>query len=677
MVNKSLLTRLALIGIWQNLKIWGPLAFVQLAFIFLLLTLTQMQHLFSELFLNGRWYDFVLAACSVYIWLHINFDMYILSAIGAEKRIDLAIENKRVFYKIFFYFLYFFPGLICTIFFYINKYNKEISIFNSVLWVLLLCLIGISLAYKYGKVSVVNDKLIIDTKGRFKFLIKYIILFSCVTYFSLPVQFRIIDVSPLTVVFLGFAFISLLIGFFNYLGAKKDIPIFFILFLVIQIFSLTNDNSKIRMTSEPIDRKNIPFLNDHFKEWVMHRNVSSGDTLPMILVAAEGGGIRAMNWTAHVLQSLDNELPNFSKYIYCISGVSGGGVGATFYTAYYADKAKAKQHMQMSDSTLHKLLTSNYLSNIIGANFFTSSLQNFWPLPVPYFDNNRWLEDTWSNKYRSETGLNTFDENLSDLYLNKDGSYNYDLPSLVLNATFVETGQKAIISNLHFEINNSIFADSRHPFKDVIDVHEFIDFRDFPLKTAASLTSRFPIITNGGLISNDTYKSSGHVVDGGYYDNTGLATLGEIYFALEDEIARFETMGVKIIPFIIYLKNSKDNVSIAKNRFEPVKGIKVLQFFNIPLNAFFNTFQRNSQNTSQVYTIFFAKMKNPPKFMIFELWRQSTLPLGWYISKNAANSIKFNSDVTTFLNTESKNELSRSITTTEIKKMHRSAEANR
>ena len=133
--------------------------------------------------------------------------------------------------------------------------------------------------------------------------------------------------------------------------------------------------------------------------------------------------------------------------------------------------------------------------------------------------------------------LSTLDSSLTQLYQTRAG-YNYNLPSLLLNGTLAESGQKAITSNLQL--------DPRY-FKNVVSTLDVLG-TDVPLKTAASLCSRFPIVTNGGLIQKDTLvgngrkqRYGGHVVDGGYFDNSGVETCIQLLNNLVPSIRRLDT----------------------------------------------------------------------------------------------------------------------------------------
>ena len=58
------------------------------------------------------------------------------------------------------------------------------------------------------------------------------------------------------------------------------------------------------------------------------RAESGAPGAPLVLVSAEGGGIRAAYFTAAILGRLEEQCPQLARRIFAISGVSGGAVGA-------------------------------------------------------------------------------------------------------------------------------------------------------------------------------------------------------------------------------------------------------------------------------------------------------------------------------------------------------------
>jgi len=103
-----------------------------------------------------------------------------------------------------------------------------------------------------------------------------------------------------------------------------------VLFMI--LFSRWNDNSKLRrvMDEAPVRQT----IEQNLLGWLRARSLLNNDSIkhqkdtvfPIILIAAEGGGIRALNWTALILQRAGTIYPDFMNHVYAISGVSGGGV---------------------------------------------------------------------------------------------------------------------------------------------------------------------------------------------------------------------------------------------------------------------------------------------------------------------------------------------------------------
>ena len=259
------------------------------------------------------------------------------------------------------------------------------------------------------------------------------------------------------------------------------------------VASVFNDNTKVRQIPSLGQR---PTVAAHFAQWVEARRQEDSDTIPLVLVAAEGGGIRALNWTAETLIRLDSIIPGFSRHVYALSGVSGGGVGTVFYTAFLRDVIETQRVGRFEQ--FRNVIRDDYLSAVSAALLFPDAAQRFIPLPISALERAKWLEDSWAASYQKNLALPTLDSSLTGLYQTQNG-YNYNLPSLLLNGTLAESGQKTITSNLQLD---------PHYFTDVVSTLDVLG-ADVPLKTAASLCSRFPIVTNGGMIQKDSVNQTG------------------------------------------------------------------------------------------------------------------------------------------------------------------------
>ena len=94
------------------------------------------------------------------------------------------------------------------------------------------------------------------------------------------------------------------------------------------------DNHVVREALKPSSVPQVRLDLDHaFQGWLEKREAirASQRPYPIVIVAAEGGGIRAGYWTAAILGGLQDKDPFFRCHVFAISGVSGGSVGAVVW----------------------------------------------------------------------------------------------------------------------------------------------------------------------------------------------------------------------------------------------------------------------------------------------------------------------------------------------------------
>lgn len=449
--------------------------------------------------------------------------------------------------------------------------------------------------------------------------------------FSLPVEWEIARrFRPTAIIIFGITMYTFWGSLLVYFNDYRYRPLVLLALAYLVIISAFNDNTRVRQATG----ESVPLLSErptveaHFSQWVAARRQEEGDTIPLVLVAAEGGGIRALNWTAETLIRLDSIIPGFSRHVYALSGVSGGGVGTVFYTAFLRDVAEINRSGRFEQ--FRKVIRDDYLSAVSSTLLFPESIQRLVPVPFPALERAKWLEDSWAGSYRNNLGLPTLDSSLTQLYQTPNG-YNYNLPSLVLNGTLAESGQKIITSNLKLD---------PHYFKNVVSTLDVVG-TDVPLKTAASLCSRFPVVTNGGLIQKDTLLGNGrkqhyggHVVDGGYFDNSGVETCIQLLNNLVPSIRRLDTAErVTIIPYILFIQNSNTIGNLPRKR-------SILQEIQIPLLAFFNAWDNGSTTRDNMFNSFMDRFTNPKtNYLTLRLAYNEKYPLGWFMSDSVARSI--------------------------------------
>ena len=170
-----------------------------------------------------------------------------------------------------------------------------------------------------------------------------------------------------------------------YLGGHYRLPVLTFFAISLAVCSLTNDNHEIRTVSFG-DIHNPPDVEQALRDW--HNRIRANPTSgaramhPLFIVAAEGGGIRAAYWTAAVLGSIQDAEPSFVDYVFAISGVSGGSLGAVVFDALVADGKWQGRFAERSEL----MLGQDFLSPAIAAMLYPDFIQRFWPRPITFLD---------------------------------------------------------------------------------------------------------------------------------------------------------------------------------------------------------------------------------------------------------------------------------------------------
>jgi hypothetical protein len=169
-------------------------------------------------------------------------------------------------------------------------------------------------------------------------------------------------------------------------------------------------------------------------------------------------------------------------------------------------------------------MRDDFLSPVLAKVVAPDLVQRFLPIPIRTFDRSRGLEDSWTVSYRNATSNPTFSEGL--LSLAGDSAARVNVPTLLLNSTHVESGNRYVASPFRVD---SIFRSSA----DVIEVLR----SDLPLATAVHNSARFTYVSPAGHLDRGDGVELGRVVDGGYFENSGLATLGEVHEVIRSRLA--------------------------------------------------------------------------------------------------------------------------------------------
>jgi predicted acylesterase/phospholipase RssA len=295
------------------------------------------------------------------------------------------------------------------------------------------------------------------------------------------------------------------------------------------------DRKEVAPVADTHDRK----PGEAFARWLEKRSdlahyAASGRPYPVYVVAAQGGGLYAGAHAASVLARLQDECPGFARHVFAISGVSGGSLGAAVFASLIDALPPGEgKGCERTPDTGRRLLPlveryfrNDFLSPLLAYALFPDFLQRFLPRGVPQFDRARGLEagfeaawkDTLAQIVKPLPDTTAFSGSFRDLW-----SASASRPALLLNATSVHYGRRVVIA----------------PFK-LYDGKGFSDLSvDFlnedvavTLSTAVGVSARFPVITPPAWVKG--YGRKQQIVDGGYFENFGIATA----MHLIDAIAR-------------------------------------------------------------------------------------------------------------------------------------------
>ncbi len=316
---------------------------------------------------------------------------------------------------------------------------------------------------------------------------------------------------------------------------------------VVLTFWPWNDNHHLR--TQPMAPDSRPGVEQFFNAWknqaptLPPENADGKPYQPMVVVATAGGGIRAGYWTAVVLGKITDAAPKFRNALFAISGVSGGSVGAAFYTATLRElgqgcaEATAKGVSQAADCITKPVLQSlsqEFLAPVVARMLYPDLMQRFLPVAV-LPDRATALSAAWQESWQSSVAQPRtlgLDAALASLLQVDSGMGKEWLPALLLNSTHVETGQRVIASSLALDKARLRDDPAIPAFLNAVDLQKLIK-ADVTLGTAALNSARFTYVSPPATLpcadsSWISFCRNGHVVDGGYFENFGAVTAKQL-----------------------------------------------------------------------------------------------------------------------------------------------------
>lgn len=455
---------------------------------------------------------------------------------------------------------------------------------------------------------------------------------------------------------------------------RHKIPLLVLLAVFAAVISAQNwnDNHHVRLVeSPPADleaRRSgtsaTPLLHEAFLAWFRQRPEAyrrrfDGRPYPIYVVAAQGGGMYAANLSGLTLARLYDRCPAIRHHLFAVSGVSGGSVGAGYLAALLAeaDTAGLGDHCSIDppqggvgsfEKTMEALLQADLLAPVAASFLFPDLVQRLVPFPIAAFDRARAFEAGVEEAWRAtvKTGANRLRQPFWR-HWRPDGA----APMLFLNTTVAETGHQLVVAPVKFD---SVRGFTTFDLTSLRESAGLPDEIDVPLSTAMSLSARFPLVMPAGLVSTPT--AAMHLVDGGYFENSGVETAEIVVRRLQRKVCFSYTVDfsncvhrkpresdVAFAFRSIVLTDFDDQSRLYRIGEDPRKDGAGLDELLSPLRAMLNTrVARGELAVDRLSVLQPGMPANPgtiPTIRIELNHRLYALPLGWQLSRQVQEII--------------------------------------
>jgi hypothetical protein len=446
-----------------------------------------------------------------------------------------------------------------------------------------------------------------------------LVMLVWLTLFALDAGHRFGAVAILVIVAANTVFLG---GLAVFLTRARRVPLELAAFGCAAIFSLWNDNHDVRLLDLQAPQSDLSAV---FSSWVARAPGDPGKPVPVIVAAAEGGGIRAAYWTSLVLHHLA-DIPDadvmFPQRLFAISSVSGGSFGAAVYAGLRRDPTSEPPRARIASEILQERFLAPMVAKLVAGDF----LQWFLPLPIYRFDRSTAMETAFAAAYNEHVHHDSMVERLTE-FRPVDAS---DVPVLLLNSTSVQLGRRIVASPYSWPLSDLSVEE-----QDPIDFHRLTG-RDVSVATAVHNTARFPYLSAAGRLRAKNGENLGHLVDGGYFENTGAETLIDLLRYLKQSAS---PLNVRFI--VVALLNTPPEQHLTDPARIPWHETASLGELFSPLRAL----MQSKSARGELALRRLRELVEPGDVVEFRICSDSGLreaPLGWQLSKEMVDVLDAN-----------------------------------
>lgn len=336
-----------------------------------------------------------------------------------------------------------------------------------------------------------------------------------------------------------------------------------------------------------------PHLKAAFTDWLAQPDVCSvtyaaDDAFrirPMLLLAAEGGGMRAMYWTAATLQTIstagtktdDDGIGCGARAALLSGGASGGALGLT--VGRFSNRPRDLVEQMAGPNALAaasvSLASGDLLASLAGIRFPVHAAHRDpeWQ----GLDRAGLMEITWEREAELAPLRTQF---VPTDPTDATGGAGSVTGQLILTATEAHSGCHALLSQVDLNgaaafggpraaCGQGVAGDNAY---DVLAAYgrssaqsEESCLGNPPALSAGLIASRFPYVTPSAVLGQCRELEPTQLIDGGYSDNTGLGTivgLADTWTALvrdHNDAALVAGSGELVVPMVVFMDNGSPN----------------------------------------------------------------------------------------------------------------------
>jgi hypothetical protein len=368
--------------------------------------------------------------------------------------------------------------------------------------------------------------------------------------------------------------------------------------LVIWVSALwTTGRNDYTITPRSVTERLYKDTPEAFQDWLSARkdrnSFPPGTPYPVFLVAASGGGLYSARHTALTLARFQDRCPSFAQHVFAISGISGGSWGAAIFNRLAHENAPNGEGLTCDISTqdpslrpkgafelkTEALLEDDFLSPLVGVGLFPNMFQAALPVSVTRLNRSAIFERVIEEPWKGKTPENPFQRTVESSWQpDKSGG------ALLLNMTDADRGYQVVAAPFNVRSNRrqdeSAFELvekflNEPPPQDGATSQEPEPLKvtkDLTISSAVAMSAGFPIVIGAGFLKET--RGNGKVetmrlVDGGYYENSGVETLMQIIDQLRDP----EVVNAEISIHVIILDSHYSTERKPDTLLTPIKAV--------------------------------------------------------------------------------------------------------